>query len=91
MADNRIRDVHAGRFAAVAKLHRVIDLIDEQSPVAVLQYVNRQHTAADSSGCPQTKVVEFRRVEYEFRKTMDKIFAIKNIPKRFGERLEVGR
>ncbi len=39
----------------------------------------------------ESQVVEFRRVEYEFRKTMDKIFAIKQIPRRFGERLEVGR
>jgi HSP20 family protein len=34
---------------------------------------------------------QFRRVENEYRKTMDKIFAIKNIPRRFGERHEVGR
>ena len=27
----------------------------------------------------------------DYRRTMDKIFAIKNIPRRFGERLEVGR
>jgi len=40
---------------------------------------------------PESQVVEFRRVEYEFKKTMDKIFAIKHIPRRFGERLEVGR
>jgi len=40
---------------------------------------------------PETLSVEFRRVEYDYRKTMERIFAIKNIPKRFGERLEVGR
>ncbi len=40
---------------------------------------------------PEAQVVEFRRVDYEFRKTMDKIFAITDIPRRFGERLEVGR
>jgi diadenosine tetraphosphatase ApaH/serine/threonine PP2A family protein phosphatase len=40
---------------------------------------------------PETQVVEFRRVEYDYRKTMDKIYAIKQIPRRFGERLEVGR
>ena len=40
---------------------------------------------------PEAQLVEFRRVEYEYRRTMDKIFAIENIPRRFGERLEVGR
>jgi diadenosine tetraphosphatase ApaH/serine/threonine PP2A family protein phosphatase len=40
---------------------------------------------------PEALVVEFRRVEYDYRKTMERIFAIKAIPKRFGERLEVGR
>jgi hypothetical protein len=39
----------------------------------------------------ESQVVEFRRVEYDYRKTMDKIFALKQIPRRFGERLEVGR
>ena len=36
-------------------------------------------------------LVEFRRVEYDFKKTMDKIFEIQRLPRRFGERLEVGR
>jgi diadenosine tetraphosphatase ApaH/serine/threonine PP2A family protein phosphatase len=40
---------------------------------------------------PETQVVEFRRVDYDYRKTMDKIYAIMQIPRRFGERLEVGR
>lgn len=40
---------------------------------------------------PENRVVEYRRVEYNFKKTMDKIFSIKNIPRRFGERLEAGR
>jgi diadenosine tetraphosphatase ApaH/serine/threonine PP2A family protein phosphatase len=40
---------------------------------------------------PEAQVVEFRRVEYDYKKTMDKIFAIKTIPRRFGERLEAGR
>ena len=35
--------------------------------------------------------VEFRRVEYDFKKTMQKIYDIQRIPKRFGDRLEVGR
>jgi len=39
----------------------------------------------------ETQLVEFRRVEYDFKKTMSKIFAIKTIPRRFGERLEAGR
>ena len=40
---------------------------------------------------PDNWIVEFRRPEYDYRKTMDKIFSIKSIPRRFGERLEVGR
>jgi diadenosine tetraphosphatase ApaH/serine/threonine PP2A family protein phosphatase len=40
---------------------------------------------------PDNLVVEFRRVEYDYKRTMERIFAIKSIPKRFGERLEVGR
>jgi len=40
---------------------------------------------------PEGQVVEYRRVEYNFKKTMDKIFSIKTIPRRFGERLEAGR
>ena len=37
------------------------------------------------------ELIEFRRVEYDYRKTMERIFATNAIPKRFGERLEVGR
>lgn len=40
---------------------------------------------------PETQVVEFRRVEYEFKKTMHKIHQIKSLPRRFGDRLEKGR
>jgi diadenosine tetraphosphatase ApaH/serine/threonine PP2A family protein phosphatase len=40
---------------------------------------------------PENLMVEFRRVEYDYRRTMEKIFNIKHIPRRFGERLEVGR
>ena len=36
-------------------------------------------------------VVEFRRVEYDYKRTQQKIFDIQRIPKRFGERLEHGR
>jgi predicted phosphodiesterase len=36
-------------------------------------------------------VVEFRRVEYNYQQTMQKIFDIGTIPKRFGERLQHGR
>lgn len=36
-------------------------------------------------------VVEYRRVEYDFKKTMEKIYANPLIPRRFGERLEHGR
>lgn len=36
-------------------------------------------------------IVEFRRVEYDLKKTMKKIFDISRLPRRFGERLEVGR
>jgi diadenosine tetraphosphatase ApaH/serine/threonine PP2A family protein phosphatase len=36
-------------------------------------------------------VVEFRRVEYDYRATMQKIYATNFIPRRFGERLGQGR
>ena len=39
----------------------------------------------------ENELVEFRRVEYDYRKTMERIFSTNAIPKRFGERLEVGR
>jgi hypothetical protein len=35
--------------------------------------------------------VEFRRIEYDFTKTMGKIFSIKEIPRKFGERLAQGK
>ncbi len=36
-------------------------------------------------------VVQFRRVEYEFKKTMQKIYDMKALPRRFGDRLQHGR
>lgn len=36
-------------------------------------------------------VVEFRRVEYDFKRTMQKIFDTNFIPRRFGERLQQGK
>ena len=48
----------------------------------------------DNRSCYVTfdgEVVEFHRLEYDFRKTMQKIIAAKGIPKRFAERLEVGK
>ena len=38
----------------------------------------------------EDNVVEFRRVEYDYQKTMDKIYATKFIPKRFADRLKRG-
>ena len=37
------------------------------------------------------ETVEFRRIEYDFTKTMGKIFSIKEIPRKFGERLAQGK
>ncbi|MHC4605453.1 MAG: metallophosphoesterase family protein [Planctomycetota bacterium] len=36
-------------------------------------------------------VVEYRRLEYDFKATMKKIFSVSRLPKRFGERLKAGR
>lgn len=36
-------------------------------------------------------IVEFRRVEYDIKKTMEKILQTKMIPKRYAERLPLGR
>lgn len=38
-----------------------------------------------------TNIIEYRRVEYDYRKTMEKIRAIKEIPVKFAERLSVGK
>ena len=40
---------------------------------------------------PETGLIEFRRVEYDFRKTIKKIYETRQIPRRFGDRLQVGR
>ena len=37
------------------------------------------------------EVVEFHRLDYDFRKTMKKILDAKMIPRRFAERLELGK
>lgn len=37
------------------------------------------------------ETVEFRRVEYDYKKTMDKIFNSSGIPRKFGERLALGK
>lgn len=37
------------------------------------------------------ETVKFRRIEYDYRKTMDKIFNIPALDKRLGERLAVGK
>jgi predicted phosphodiesterase len=39
----------------------------------------------------QDNVVEFRRVEYNFKQTMQKIYQTNFIPRRFGDRLQQGR
>ena len=39
----------------------------------------------------QDSAIEFRRVEYDFKKTMEKIYPTDFIPKRFGDRLQHGR
>lgn len=48
----------------------------------------------DTRGCyvvVEDDIVEFRRVEYDFKKTMKKIYSTNFIPKRFADRLQHGR
>jgi len=37
------------------------------------------------------EMVEFRRVEYDYRQTMQKIYATQVIPRKFGDRLAIGK
>ena len=56
-----LRNVDAGRRDAVAKLHRVVDFVDEQASVGILEQVERDETATDCTSRPGADVRELRR------------------------------
>src|SRR3954452_21294654 len=45
--DHPRRNVHASRIDTVAKLHSVVDLVDQQPAVSILEYIDRHDAAAD--------------------------------------------
>ena len=55
------RDVHPGRGDAVAELHRVVDLVDQQAALGVLEEVERQHAAAHGARGLLAQPVDLRR------------------------------
>src|SRR5205814_10110465 len=54
------RDVNTCRLDAIAKLHRVVDLADEQA-VRVFEQIDRQDAATNRPGCRPRQPVNLRR------------------------------
>src|SRR5579884_3933694 len=57
----RAGDIDAGGGDAVAKLHRGVDLVDEQAALLIFQHVDRQNAAADRARRAHAQIVEFGR------------------------------
>src|SRR5262245_45215441 len=55
------RDIDAGRVDAVAKFHRIVDLVDEETTVRVLEEIDRDNATTDRPRGAHADRVHFRR------------------------------
>jgi diadenosine tetraphosphatase ApaH/serine/threonine PP2A family protein phosphatase len=80
-------------FYLPAELGGVYPIIEEEKAIINIGSVG-QPRDRDPRSCYvlfDGEVVEYQRVEYDFHKTMKKILDVKGIPRRFAERLEIGK